>query len=1423
MLGHHRATGNKFCLFALIIGILLSSSLCFVSASSFTEDFEGAFPSGNGWTVWDSNSNGGYDYWDDTPYRNNGGSKSGWCADIGSQDDYTIIFTENFEGAFPSENWLLGDWNSNSGYDYWGDVSCKSYNGYWSGWCSDSGDQSDCMNYDNYMSSYMVRKYSIDASSWDSAAFSFYTWYNTESGYDYMQVIASGDGGSNWYLIGDKFEGSSNGWEYHTLSVPSQYLTSQFKIGFYFYSDSSITYEGAYVDDITLQKIESRSNLNIHQYDDNMDAYMMKQVDLRAYTSVNLSYDYWVDVEDFYDYLKVQTSIDGSTWIDKKTYSEDYDSYDGDPYARAWYSDSVDLTSYAGSTAYIRFLFHSDGSVHDREGAYIDSIVLNGTIDCSCSNCSECEAKLNNPSCTVVNLTTNINISEACIYNPYNFNNKIFDCQGHTIKGNNTYSYGIYLYNKTNNTIKNCLINDFYYGVYLDSSSNNILTNNTAKENSVYDIYIRADSDIHCNNIIENNTGSGDRAIKYFNSSVNLQNEVLSELILCNADNSNINNVTLAGSDSLDNNGLLVSRIENSNFTNVNSLNNYFGIYLSSSSDNTLTGNTLNSNDLLGIVLEYSPNNTLTNNTANNNTIGIYLYSSSNNTLQENEISNNSIGIYSQNSNSSINSNFVCGNNDSDFSSSDWRSSSGDNNTCDKPDNWNDNSMSSGCTYACDACLQPYLITTSKNVTQNQIFNFSAGVKCSCSYCGNVTATLDPEIIFFSDTFPTSSIDYSKWSITSGDPEVNSLGYNEPSAWYSLELDGEGDVITSKNMDLSTSNNMIMSFWYERGGGGEAPDPSDWLSLEYYSKSGWKTLWSINGNSSKENEYHQVILTLPSDAYHKDFKFRFNSTGSGYGFDDFYIDDMFLRSSTYSAKRESHGWESESWTVLNEVSNCDDCGEQLSIPFNFNFYGTDYDKICVSSNGYIKPGNDTSCGSIHPHNYQNVISGIERDLKPSANGTINYYLSQDKVVIFYDSVVCYSGCEENSFQIVIYPDSTIRIHYGNLSAIDGWSGISDGSILDQTEVQELSNGYSYHLYPIGEIRTHTLQKTSNCSTSGCWTEVYFNDFLEDECELISASIDIDISGDLKETYEYVDIYADSIYLGECDGYGDDCIFDNCYVRDVTGSAMDNSLWIDAYASTDVNYDPGCGYYLGLKATLTLKEYCGKGAVPAGAGVPFYTINSNPQTCYNMHQNDTCNITWFVNATGEMGKTWDLFTFYNSSSVKSIRSKEVEITISCDDSDNDGICSDMDNCPITYNPDQNDTDNDFIGGACDNCPNMTNIDQKDTDNDTVGDACDNCPSTYNPEQNDTDGDGAGDACECLQPYTITESKIVTQNHFFEFESGVKCLCNNCGNEAHCGEQIKEDINGIQTIECRKCRCYDCKEFEKFNIENEFNGE
>ncbi|UCE19790.1 MAG: FG-GAP repeat protein [Gemmatimonadota bacterium] len=71
-----------------------------------------------------------------------------------------------------------------------------------------------------------------------------------------------------------------------------------------------------------------------------------------------------------------------------------------------------------------------------------------------------------------------------------------------------------------------------------------------------------------------------------------------------------------------------------------------------------------------------------------------------------------------------------------------------------------------------------------------------------------------------------------------------------------------------------------------------------------------------------------------------------------------------------------------------------------------------------------------------------------------------------------------------------------------------------------------------------------------------------------------------------------------------------------------------------------------------------------------------------------------------------------------------------------DNDGDGILDDVDNCPITFNPDQTDYDEDGLGDACD----------PDDDNDGIEDMEDNCPITFNPDQADYDEDGLGDACD-----------------------------------------------------------------------------
>ena len=84
----------------------------------------------------------------------------------------------------------------------------------------------------------------------------------------------------------------------------------------------------------------------------------------------------------------------------------------------------------------------------------------------------------------------------------------------------------------------------------------------------------------------------------------------------------------------------------NSNVLTSNTANsNYEGILLALSIDNVLVNNTANS-IMHGIWLAESSNNTLTSNTASNNFFGILLDSSSNNTLTSNTASNNAFGIF---------------------------------------------------------------------------------------------------------------------------------------------------------------------------------------------------------------------------------------------------------------------------------------------------------------------------------------------------------------------------------------------------------------------------------------------------------------------------------------------------------------------------------------------------------------------------------------------------------------------------------------------------------------------------------------------------------------------------------------------------------------------------------------------------------
>lgn len=182
-----------------------------------------------------------------------------------------------------------------------------------------------------------------------------------------------------------------------------------------------------------------------------------------------------------------------------------------------------------------------------------------------------------------------------------------------------------------------------------------------------------------------------------------------------------------------------------------------------------------------------------------------------------------------------------------------------------------------------------------------------------------------------------------------------------------------------------------------------------------------------------------------------------------------------------------------------------------------------------------------------------------------------------------------------------------------------------------------------------------------------------------------------------------------------------------------------------------------------------------------------------------------------------------------------------------DTDGDGVADDVDNCPLTPNPDQADTDafcipgmcyicptpfgwticcdeptcvriSDGVGNACDNCPRAWNPGQEDADSDGVGDICDNCRYTPNPQQKDSDSDcpetrlcgevecsgpryasdpRCGDACDnCPGVYNPDQRNSDTDT--------MGDACDNCPGMTN-QDQLDEDGDGVGNV-CDNCPGY-----------------
>ncbi|NEP58627.1 MAG: S8 family serine peptidase, partial [Symploca sp. SIO2G7] len=122
-----------------------------------------------------------------------------------------------------------------------------------------------------------------------------------------------------------------------------------------------------------------------------------------------------------------------------------------------------------------------------------------------------------------------------------------------------------------------------------------------------------------------------------------------------------------------------------------------------------------------------------------------------------------------------------------------------------------------------------------------------------------------------------------------------------------------------------------------------------------------------------------------------------------------------------------------------ELNLFDDDFAEVSLPFNFSFYGEDKNTVKISSNGYLTFGSDATDYTNDPIPSRNdpndIIAPFWDDLNPSAGGSIYHYYdaSEEQFIVQYEDVPFYSGGGSLTFQAILDSDGSILFQYDDLN------------------------------------------------------------------------------------------------------------------------------------------------------------------------------------------------------------------------------------------------------------------------------------------------------------------------------------------------------------------------------------------------------
>jgi uncharacterized protein (TIGR03437 family) len=141
----------------------------------------------------------------------------------------------------------------------------------------------------------------------------------------------------------------------------------------------------------------------------------------------------------------------------------------------------------------------------------------------------------------------------------------------------------------------------------------------------------------------------------------------------------------------------------------------------------------------------------------------------------------------------------------------------------------------------------------------------------------------------------------------------------------------------------------------------------------------------------------------------------------------------------------------------------DDDSREVSLPFEFSYFGARYRKVFLNSDGNLSF--DAGDGSTRERSLGRLLSGLPRiggfftDLDPSRAGSVHVLAQADRLVVTWLAVpeyVDFGVGARNTFQIRLLADGTIEIAYEDTDSLEAIVGVAPGRLAGGTNVVSFS-------------------------------------------------------------------------------------------------------------------------------------------------------------------------------------------------------------------------------------------------------------------------------------------------------------------------------------------------------------------------------